>query len=383
MKKILFAATVYTHLAHFHQPFIQLLQKKGYEIHAVANPNEGGLNEIQCLGVVCHSISFSRNPFHMDNWRAVKEMRTVFENHYFEIIHVHTPIASFLIRWLVGKCSQGKVLYTAHGFHFYKGSSVINWILYYQAEKIAKGWTDGLIVINDEDYQRAKIMGFIPDENLFLINGVGVDLSLSQRNFISNHSIRKEIGIPRDDVVFTCVAEFTSNKNHAFLISAWRQLTKKFTHVHLIFAGTGKEEDRIKKQVLKHQIENVHFLGYRKNVNEILNESDAIVLVSMREGFPKSIMEGMVFGLPAIVTDVRGCRDLIIHNKNGFLVRPDDLAGLVSYLSLFIQDKETRLLMGHQSLLQVRKYSLEQVLIEMEVIYDHFLNKDEKEVRII
>ena len=99
------------------------------------------------------------------------------ERYHFDLVHVHTPVAAFLGRWLAKRTHQGAVLYTAHGFHFYKGAPFRNWLVYYTAERLAARWTDGLIVMNDEDFLNAQRLGFRPGESLFRVNGVGVDFA--------------------------------------------------------------------------------------------------------------------------------------------------------------------------------------------------------------
>ena len=129
-KKILFSATVYTHLANFHKPFIKSLQDKGYEIHAAANPDHGRKDEIESMGVICWDIPFSRSPINKGNIISLKKLKHLFKSHYFELIHVHSPVAAFLVRYSAKRAKQGKVLYTAHGFHFFKGAPKKNWYLF-------------------------------------------------------------------------------------------------------------------------------------------------------------------------------------------------------------------------------------------------------------
>ena len=372
-KKVLVAATVYTHLANFHKPAIKLLQEKGYEVHAAANDNEGRKEEIEDLGVTCHIINFVRSPFNKQNILAVKQISSLLKGNYFELIHVHTPIASFIVRYIGKKHHQGPILYTAHGFHFYKGAPILNWCVYYLAERIAKKWTDGLIVINNEDFNQGKRMGFTTNKDLFLINGVGVNLNIYNKNCFLDNNFRYEYNIPLHNIVVTCVAEFTKNKNQQFLIKAWREIIRDYTQIHLVFVGEGERQTYLKNMVLHEKIRNIHFLGFRNDVQQILKNSDVIALVSNREGLPKSIIEGMAYGLPAIVTNVRGSRDLISHGENGYLVGVDNVKELIESLRILIERKEIRETMGKSSLQRINRYSLEIIIKEIERIYQAFL----------
>lgn len=145
--KVLFVASVYTHLAAFHLSFMRLLQDKGYEVHAVASSDEGRKDEVEAAGVRCWEIPFARSPYSPANFQAYRWLKALLKDHHFDLIHVHTPVASFLGRYLAKVTHQGPVLYTAHGFHFYQGAPRRNWLLYYTAERLAARWTDGLIVM--------------------------------------------------------------------------------------------------------------------------------------------------------------------------------------------------------------------------------------------
>lgn len=170
MKRILFVATVASHIKAFHLPFINLLKEKGYEVE-VACHLDIPLNDLKYVW----EIPFSRSPYSIDNIRAFKSLRRLIQERNYHLIHVHTPVAAFLVR-LAARKMNIPVLYTAHGFHFWKGAPIINHLLYKTAEYIAAPWTAGLIVINREDFEAARTLGFREGENLFYVHGVGVDL---------------------------------------------------------------------------------------------------------------------------------------------------------------------------------------------------------------
>ncbi|MGM8216559.1 glycosyltransferase family 4 protein [Bacillaceae bacterium W0354] len=373
MKRVLIAATVFTHIANFHIPTIKLLKRRGFEVHVLANSSEGGMNRIEELDVVCHDIPLSRKPFSLNNLYARKEIKALFKKFQFDFIHVHTPIAALLIRYLAFKHNQGKVIYTAHGFHFYKGSPLINWLIYYPAEKIAQKWTDGIIVMNKEDYNIAKKMGYKPNVSLFYTKGVGIDLDQFKPTNKTNSNFKKQFHIPSEDIVVTCIAEFSVNKNQRFLVEIWKEVERKFENVHLVFVGKGEQEGFLKSMAKLEQLERIHFLGFRQDVNDILCLSDCVTLVSKREGLPKSLMEAMACGLPAIVTDIRGCRDLITHGENGFVVPCDNHSLFIHYLTQLVNDSKLRYQMGQKSLTKVKQYNLKEVMKGLENIYQKLL----------
>ncbi len=371
-RSVLFLATVYTHLAAFHVPFMKMLQRWGYEVHAAASSAEGHKERVEEAGVICWEIPFARSPYSPANLDAYRCLKALLREHRFDLIHVHTPVAAFLGRYLAKKTGQGPVLYTAHGFHFYKGAPWKNWLIYYTAERLAAVWTDGLIVMNGEDYENARRMGFEPDKNLFYVHGVGVDL----RSFEAPpaaYGIRRELGIEASDVVVSCVAEMNPRKNHDFLLEAWKGVAAGCSRCHLLLVGTGKLKSYLEEKVKREQIPRVHFLGFRRNVPEILRESNIITLTSKHEGLPRCVMEAMAAGKPVVATDVRGSRDLVEDGRTGFLVRLGDAAGLAAALERLARDPELRTSMGAAAREKIREYSLERVLGEMSGIYGRYL----------
>lgn len=369
-KKVLFAATVYTHLANFHKPFIKMLLDDDYELHAMANPNEGRKQEIERLGVNCWDISFSRKPIGIKNMKAMKEINMVFKQNYFDLIHVHTPVASILVRLLAKRNRQGRVLYTAHGLHFYKNAPFKNWLMYYPIEKMIKSATDGLIVMNNEDYHNANRLGFKEGKDLFMTHGVGVDL---RRYSMKNIGGREKLGFTDKDIIITCIAEFTENKNHRYLIDSFQKVRKTNSNVHLLLVGSGEKENEIKEYVNKTDIIGVNFLGFREDVPTILNATDIVALVSKREGLPKNLLEAMANGKPMIVTNVRGSKDLVKHGQNGFVVNLNDVSALTKFLNILIQNEKLRDEMGMLSRLKIKDYDIANVKRELGAIYSKYI----------
>jgi glycosyltransferase involved in cell wall biosynthesis len=374
-QKVLFIATVYTHLAAFHIPFMNLLQGWGYEVHAAASPAEGHKEEVEAAGVTCWDIPFVRSPVSPKNLTAYRKLKALLTQEHYDLIHVHTPMAAWLSRLAAKRTNQGPVLYTAHGFHFYKGAPWPYWLFYYPAERLAARWTDGLIVMNSEDYERAQKMGFKPGKNLFFVHGVGVDLErFSPTPEKSGSSLREELGLGDQDVVVTYIGEFTSTKNHAFLLAAWRGVAGEEPRAHLLLIGDGRLRKAMERKADREHIPNVHFLGFRSDVPQLLQATDIFVLPSKREGLPRSIMEAMAAGKPVVATNVRGSRDLVEHGVTGLLVELGDVDGLAQALLQLIRDPELRRRMGEASRAKIQDYDLSRVLVEMAAIYGRYLS---------
>ena len=369
--KILFIATVESHILNFHVPFLKYFQEKGYEVHVATKLGERK-QELEQEGVICHNVGFSRSPYSLAVVNALKQLLKIMRTDNFSLVHVHTPMGAFLGRLAARLTNTRPVLYTAHGFHFYKGAPLKNWLIYYSMERVAAYWTDGLITMNKEDYQIAKKFKLRQAEAVFCVHGVGVDLRKYNLDG-STKPLRLNLGIPEDGIIITCVAEFIANKNHVLLLESWRILAEKYTGIYLLFVGDGKLESALKKMVAREKIPRIHFLGFRKDVPAILRESDIVTLVSKREGLPRCIMEPMTCGKPVVASDVRGSRDLVQHNKTGILVPLDGVNELVEAFETLIKDKTLRHSMGEAGRETIQDYAIDSVLKEMDEIYKRYL----------
>ena len=373
-RKTLFVATVESHLLNFHKPFMKLLQEKGYEVH-VATKLGNREQEFDDIGVIKHNIDFSRSPYSPKVFKSLQQMEKLLKEIRFSLVHVHTPVAAFVTRLASQLTNTHPVLYTAHGFHFYKGGPLKNWLFYYNIEKLAAHWTDGLITINEEDYKAAQEFKLRRNGKVFFVPGVGVDIvSLEQRiASIDRSEKRKELGLSVDTAVAITVGELNANKNHIQVLRALSKLNK--TNFHYLIVGNGESEQKLKKAVNELMLQDkVSFLGFRRDVLELLAASDVFILTSRREGLPKAVMEAMAVGLPIIATDVRGNRDLVKNGENGYLVPLDDVEQTVIVIKRLIDSEDLRRSMGEKSKELVKQYDLQNIISQMEKIYDLFLS---------
>lgn len=366
MGRILFVASVATHIMSFHLPFINMLYEQGHQIEVACNPDVSLEEKI----ITVREIPFARSPYSRKNISAYSALRKLLREHRYDLVHVHTPVASFLTR-LAARDIDVPVLYTAHGFHFYQGAPLINWLLYYTAERLAARWTTGLIVMNAEDFQAGKKLGFEEGKNLHFIHGVGVDLNKYKKK---DNNLREKLNLSNKSRVAVCVAEFIANKNHMQLLNAWKYVCNKEPDSVLLLVGKGKIENKIRKAVIELGIsQNVYFLGYRDDVSDILNISDVFVLCSYREGLPRVIMEAMAAEKPVVATNVRGNRDLVEDGVNGCLVPVGEPRHLAEAIIKLFRNPELAQRMGKAGRKKIKEYSLDNVLNEMDNIYRKYL----------
>ena len=288
---------------------------------SIDKPINKGLLE---KGVKIYDIPFSRNPLGLGNIRAFNNLVKIQKREKFDIVHVHTPIASIYGRLLKLRFKNLKTIYTAHGYHFLKGGSKLGWIMYYPIEKIMAKLTDTTININSEDYEITK--NKLKPKNCYLLNGVGLDLNqykkLSKEEIVNK---KKELSLKESDFVVLMIAELNENKNQIQLIKAMEVLKDKYPEIKSICVGEGDKllelQDEVKNRGLK---DKVIFLGFRNDINELINICNIGVLLSYREGLPRNLMELMACGKKVIATNIRGCRDIVVDETVGELVEVGD-----------------------------------------------------------
>lgn len=372
MKKVLYVATVVkTHIAEFHIPYLEMLKKMGWET-AVAARNDYD-DPADCVIPFCdtyYDIPFERNPFSPKNILAYKKLKKVIDEGKYDIIHCHTPVGGMLTRLAARDARKrgSKVFYTAHGFHFYKGAPLINWLMYYPVERGLAWMTDVLITINKEDYNLAKKFNA---GKVVYIPGVGVDINKFCKRIGSRKEKRIELGLNEEDFVLLSVGELIPRKNHAAVLEALGVLKKNgmLSGIQYLVCGRGILDSELKEKAASLDVsDHVHFLGYRSDVSEICNAADVFVFMSLQEGLPVALMEAMACGLPVICSNIRGNTDLIENGKNGEIV--DISSSALADAIARLQDNPTlREQYAQAALISVQQFDLASVKEKMRPLY--------------
>ncbi|NLL37715.1 MAG: glycosyltransferase family 4 protein [Fretibacterium sp.] len=335
-KKLLIVTTIATTLKAFLLPYARHFREKGWQVDALAR-------DASCLEDLAearqgfgrfYDVPFSRRPWELRGVRATeKSIRELILHKGYDIVHTHTPVASFVTRHALSALPRSlrpAVVYTAHGFHFFKGGHPLKNFLYRSLERRAGRWTDHLIVINQEDYQAALRHKLIPPESLSLLPGVGLDLlSYSADNFNTEdvRKIRCELGLKPGEFLFLMVAEFNSGKRHKDALSALALTRRK--DFHLALAGDGPLKESVRQQAeTLNIVSQVQFLGHRSDVPLLMLASCATVLPSEREGLNRSVMESLSLGVPVLGADSRGIRELLTSPERGRLFPTGDAKSL-------------------------------------------------------
>ena len=321
-KKVLFTANLESFFTKFLIPQLKRFKENGYEVHIACKLE--GLEVPFCDKK--YDVNFARSLNLKQNIESYKQMIKIFKSEHYDIVSCHTPFGGAITRLAFknAKVKNTKMVYMAHGFHFYKGAPLKNWLLFYTAEKYLSKYTDILITINKEDYEIAK-KNF--KCKVKLIKGVGLDVKKFdfKMDEKEKNKFRKSLGFSNDDFLITYAAELLPRKRQIWLINTLKEIIKDKKNIHLLLPGRDSMKGECQKYVKSLNLENnIHFLGFRRDIPQILSISDLAVSSSLQEGLPVNIMEAMYVGLPIVATNCRGNRDLVENNVNGYIVEMND-----------------------------------------------------------
>lgn len=372
-KRVLFTATVVKqHIMTFHTPYLRLFQEMGWETAVAASNDYDDPRDLKIPYCdTYYEIPFARTPWNPRNLRAFRELKQIIDTNHYDIIHCHTPVGAMLTRLAaIDARKRGtKVIYTAHGFHFHKGSSLISWLAYYPVEWVLAYVTDVLLTMNREDYalaqkkMHAKRVEYVP--------GVGIDTRRFSSHPENRMEKRRELGFREEDFLILTVAEMTKNKNHSTILKALALLkdTPEFSRFQYLICGMGAEEANLRQEAKALGIDtHVHFLGYRKDVPEVCRCSDLFAFMSYREGLPVALMEAMSCGLPTVCSPARGNTDLITDGVEGRIVEQSPRKLAEAILALFY-DPAGREQFREAAVEKVKQFDSENVHRIMKEIY--------------
>jgi len=372
-KKVLFAATVVkTHMMQFHIPYLKMFQEMGWET-AVAAKNDYE-DPADCRIPYCdtyYNIPFARVPWKKDNIASYRMLKKIIDEGQYDIIHCHTPVGSIVTRLAaMGARKKGtKVIYTAHGFHFFKGAPLINWLLYFPAEWLMGPVTDVLITINREDHARA--LKRIRAKRIEYVPGVGINTEKFRSTPEQCREKRRELGFGDEDFLILTVAEMTLNKNHITILRAMAQLkdTPEFEKMHYLIVGRGEAWASLEQSARELGIaDHVHFLGYRTDAAQLYGACDLFAFMSFREGLSVALMEAMSSGMPIVCTKIRGNTDLIEDGVSGQFCENSPEAVAQAFLQMY-RNPEGRTAMGSAAARRAQLFGEESVHRQVKDIY--------------
>ena len=378
MKRILITSTS-AMAFHFFVPYIKEMANDGYEIECACShidDYEGRLRDALTgsYQIPIHTVSLKRSPFRPVNLKGYLEMKKIIGKGNYDLILTNEPVMGVVTR-LVARTFRrqgGRVIYIAHGFHFYKGAPLVNWLLYYPVEKWLSRYTDALVTINKEDYALANLK-MKAVKRVYQIPGIGVDTSKFFSPAIDRGSKRNELGIPQDAIVLISVGEINKNKNHQIIIKAVSKI--KSNNLFYVICGQGPLKERLIKLCKKLKIEGrVSFLGFRTDIADLLHMSDIFIFPSFREGLPIAPIEAMLSGLPVISSNIRGPNDYSENGITGYTCSPANIDEFKNAIVNLMQNYDLRTRMAKHNKDDALRFDIKCSIEQMKKIIGDVLN---------
>ena len=370
MKRVLFV-TNHPGFSKFNKPYMEWFKSQGWIVDN-ASPGAG-------VGPVDnqYDIPIHRSPFSFDNIKALFQLRRIINKNKYDLIHCHTEMGGLCARLasVAARRKGTKVIYTSHNYPFYKGSSLIGWLIFYPIERCLYHLTDAVVAINDEDY-KLMLRHRMALGKAYKIDGVGVDLKrFSPVALNEKMALRATFGIRPKEFVILYTAQFIPRKNHKMLINAIPELLKSIPNLKVVFAGSGALFDECKHLTNRLGVDEYFlFLGERSDINSLCRMADIYVSTSRVEGLCISNIEAMSCGCPLVISDVRGQREVCKNGQNGFLFGLDEPQEMIKYIVMLYRDKNLYNRISEYNKVDVKKYSVKREVKAMAKIYNEVLD---------
>lgn len=372
MSKVLFITNISRGVGSFSIASINVAKKLGLDYYMAGNFESSAPDKIEndekTYGIKIKHIDLKRSPYSIKNMKALKQLEEFVEEENIDFIHCNTPTGGILGRLVGKKHKIKKVIYQAHGFHFYKGAPLINWMLFYPIERILARFTDAIITINREDFVRAQRFHVRNKGKVYYVPGVGINLNEYDQQGFDRAEKRKELGVSPDDVMVVSAGDLIKRKNYATSIKAIAKTGN--AKIHYMICGQGPLKEELEKYANELGVgEQIHFLGFRSDVKEILFAADVFLFTTFQEGLPRSLSEAMACGLPCLASKIRGNVDLLSEDSFKCLFDPTDSDGFSEALDLLAKNQELRIKLGLENKKRIEDFSFEAVTNQLQKIY--------------
>lgn len=369
--KVLLVATVQSHICQFHKPLVKMLHDHGCEVHVAARNNLAEKNGLKLdFAEQVFDVPFERSPFSKRNLTAYKQLKQIIDSGNYDVVHTNTPVGGILGRLAARKARKNgcKVLYTAHGFHFFQGGPKKSWLIYYPIEKFMCRYTDELITINEEDYLLAKKKFPV---SVSRIHGIGANTGkyfpIPEEE---KAALRAELGFVKEQKLIICTGELNENKNQITAIKAMKQIVVAEPKAVLLLAGNGPTHDELKNAISELGLtEHAVLLGYHTDLERYVKASDLVISCSKREGLGLNLIEGMLCKKPIVAAINRGHRELVQDGINGYLVPATDADMLAEKTQWLLSDDQMRHTFGDRGFELSLQYTDVSVYSELTNIY--------------
>ncbi|MFE0441027.1 glycosyltransferase [Aerococcus sp. NPDC058936] len=371
--KVLLVATVSTTINTFLIPHIKKIREQGHKVDIACNITDNLDSELVELIDNVYDIPFQRTIFNKGNYDAYKKVNKIFKSNNYDYFITNTAIASAITRLAGIKYKKNlKSIYICHGFNFCKGSSLSSWIKFYPIEAILGKFTNHIITINQEDFERAKKF----NKSVFKVHGVGVDTSKYKNpNADIVKNLKDEFKSDSEDKLIISVGELSVRKNHIAIIKAISEI--KNDKLRYIICGTGPLQEKLQNYIDSKDLQNkITLLGFRKDISELLKISDMFAFPSLSEGLGMAGIEAMAAGVPLLTSDRHGIKEYAIHDITAYTADPSDIESIKIGINKILFNSQYTQMLSANGIKKSEEFSLSNSINEFSAVFEKIFNKD-------
>lgn len=327
-------------------PQLRRLRREGYDVTAISAPGPWTA-DLEAAGI--RHIPW---PHALRGWDPVadilafRELLSILRRERFDLVHTHNPKPGVLGRVAARLAGTAVVVNTVHGLYATPEDRPLKRLTVLAAERVAAAFSDLELYQSEEDLRWARKIGLVRPSGSVLL-GNGTDVKRFDPQAVSparRREIRRDLGLPEDAIVVGTVGRLVAEKGYRELFASAPRVRSLHPEVRFLVVGSpdADKSDAISGREIDRAVTDVTFAGWRADVRDMLAVFDVFVLPSWREGVPRSAIEAAAMALPMVLTDIRGCREVVRHGVEGLLVPPRSPRSLTEAIVRLIEDPPLR-----------------------------------------
>lgn len=361
---------------------IDHLVSLGFTVENVC-PDDLEIEELRQEGYVVHTLPIDRNIDLISNYKCIVNLVKLIKKNRYDAVHVHNPVAAILGRIAAKVAGVKTIIYTSHGLFFHELTPPLQYFVFSSIEILASYVTDLIFSVNQEDIDVLLGTGLCSEKKMNYLGSVGVDLVRFDPARISplqQEELRQFFKIPPQAYpILGTIGRINEKKGSLYLIEAIHELRSQFPNIHALIIGAEVStdpdgcRDKAVRRIRELELEPyITLTGYREDIPELVSLMDIFTLpTSTHEGLPSAVIEAMAMEKPVIASDIRGCREAIIHQKTGLIIPPKNSQVLARALRELLADFEKAKKMGQAGRMRVeQEYDLKLVLERLTEGYE-------------
>jgi glycosyltransferase involved in cell wall biosynthesis len=331
---------------------IKALEADGHEVVAVCAPGPW-VESVRDAGVTVEAVPMVREMAPLHDIRSVTALARCFRQHKFDVVHTHTPKAGLIGPIAARLARVPQVVHTIHGLLFHDRMTRWRQTIFWVPEKITATLCDRLLSQSREDVERAVRSRLCSRRKIaYLGNGIDVARFAPPASCDRTEKLR-QVGLQASDFVVGSVGRLVKEKGFAELFAVAEALTARCPQIKFLMIGPRETDqndaldpaymDDLQRRGV------VRFVNWGEDMTQWYAAMDIFVLPSYREGIPRACMEAAAMMLPVVASDIRGCREVVLHGVTGLLVPPRNVSLLMEAIETLHNERNRARQMGEEA----------------------------------